>query len=297
MNESQRTSYEVLKAGALDLASTWDGVAYRLGGETPPLSRCAQEAAVLPSGVEAPEKLTRTIAQDAATYVTAASQHVRALAGLLGPEAVLTGWSLTRALVEHCSRATWLLGLDVTPTGRVARFYMERIVSLHMARLAAEQVGNRKRAKKLKRDREALLSQARQVFPDIKLFKVEKLNDWAVGGETYAGLGKAVNGLGRDHLNTRGLYDMLSTFTHPSLYRLHAQTTVTQLEDQVHYAFTAHPDVIRWQIAVASGSVYRAAHHVVAYLQLDVAPLEQWADDHPELLAWSRSMDDPRTLR
>ncbi|MFF4095859.1 hypothetical protein ACFYYY_18835 [Streptomyces sp. NPDC001834] len=292
MNESQHTSYEALKVGALDLASTWDGVAYRLGDETPPSSRCAQEAAMLPSGVGAPEQLTRTIAQDAATYVTAASQHVRALAGLLGPEIVLTGWSLARALGEHCGRATWLLGLDVTPTGRVARFYMERIVSLHMARLATEQIGDRKKAKKLRRGREALLSQARQIFPDIELFEVEKLNDWAVGGEPYAGLGKAVNGLGRDHLTTRGLYDMLSTFTHPSLYRLRAQTTVTQLEDRVHYAFTAQPDVIRWQIAVASGSLYRAAHHVVAYLQLDDAPLEQWADGHPELLAWSRSTDE-----
>lgn len=172
---------------------------------------------MLPASIEAPQQLTQAIAQDAAMYVTAASQHLRALAALLGPEIVLTGWSLTRALAEHCGRAAWLLGPSATPTGRVARFYMERIVSLHMTRLATEQMGNRKYAMELKRDRGALLSQARQIFPDIELFKIEELSDWAVDGEPYAGLGKAVNDFGRDSLGGKGLYDVLSTFTHPSV--------------------------------------------------------------------------------
>lgn len=295
MSEGQHASYEALKAGALELASTWNDVAYHCGDPTPPSSRCAEDAATLPPGVEARHHLTRAIAQDAATYVTAASQHLRALAGLLGPEIVLTGWSLTRALVEHCGRAAWLLSPDATPIGRVARFYMERIVSLHMARLATEQIGDRKHAKELKRGREALLNQAKQVFPDVELFKTEELNDWAVGGEPYTGLGKAVNDFGRGSLGGKGLYDVLSTFTHPSLYRLRAQTSVTELEDRLHFAFTMEPDVIRWQLAMACGSVYRAAHHVAGYLELDEAPLEQWAARRPGLLAWSRSTDRDRT--
>lgn len=284
--------HEELRRSTLKLASAWDAVAYRCGDATTSSSRCAQEAAVLPSDVESPEQLTQAIAQDAATYVTAASQHLRALAALLGPEIVLTGWSLTRALAEHCGRAAWLLGLDATPKGRVARFYMERVVSLHMARMATKQIGDRKHATELRRGREDLLSQARKLFPDIALFELEELNDWSVGCEPYAGLGKAVNDFGRDSLGGKGLYDVLSTFTHPSLYRLRAQTTVTQLEDRVHYAFTAEPDVVRWQLGVACSSVYRAAHHVVAYLGVDDTPLEQWADDHPALLAWSRSTDE-----
>jgi hypothetical protein len=79
--------------------------------------------------------------------VTAAAQQLRALVGLLGPEIVLTGWSVTRTLAEHCSRVAWLLSPDATPIGRVARFYMERVVSVHVARMAAEKIGERASAR------------------------------------------------------------------------------------------------------------------------------------------------------
>lgn len=277
--------YDELTVGALELASTWDAVAYHCGDPTPMTSQCAQEAAALPSRIDAPERLMRAITQDAAVYVTAATQHLRSLARLMGPEIVLSGWSVTRTLAEHCGRAAWLLGPDATPTGRVARYYMERIVSLHIARLATEQIGNRRFAKELRKNREALLRQAEQIFPGTKLFEPEELNDWEVGGEPYAGLGKAVNAFGRDSLGGKALYDVLSTYTHPSLYRLSAQTKVTQLEDRLHHGYVAEPEVIQWQFAVASGSVYRAAHHVVGYLGIDDAPLEHWAEGHRSLLA------------
>lgn len=282
---------EGLTAGALELAAAWDAVAYRLGEGTLPSSPCAREAANLPSHIEDPQQLTRAIVQDAATYVSAASQHLRVLGSLLGPEIVLTGWSLTRALVEHCGRAAWLLGPAERPTDRVARYYMEWIVSLHMARLAAERADDQKQVKELKRKRSRLLNLAKQVFPDAELFKSNELNEWSVGGEPYAGLAKAVNGsLG--FLGGKGLYDVLSTFTHPSLYRLHTQVQVTKLEDRFHNAFTADPDVIRWQLVVASTRVYEAGRLIVGYLELDGTELEQWADRHPTLLAWSRSVDE-----
>lgn len=161
---------------------------------------------------------------------------------------------------------------------------MERIVSIHMAGMSTDRIGKKAFANQMRREREAVLSQARRVFPDIALFKGEELNGWAVGGETYSSLGGAVNEFGKGHLGANGLYDTLSSFTHPSLYRLRAQTTETQLGDRVHRAFTAEPDLIRWQLAVAGGSVYRAAHHVVNYLGIDAAPLEDWADSHLDLL-------------
>ncbi|WP_277209180.1 hypothetical protein [Isoptericola croceus] len=291
-SDERSISYEDLAEGMLELASAWDAVAAHCGDATPATSRCAHEAGLFPPGVEAPQELTRAIAQDAVVYVTAAVQHLRALARLLGPEIVIAGWSLTRSLEEYCGRTSWLLSPDATPLGRVARFYMERVVSLHMAKTAETHLGNRERAKTLKGMRTAVLGQARQVFPDAEMFKADELNNWAIGGEPYSGLRKAVNDFGQAQMGARGLYDMLSTFTHPSLYQLGAQTQVTELDDRRYHRFTAEPGVVRWQLAAASGSVYRAAKHVISYLELDDAPLEQWADCHPALLRWSPEPED-----
>lgn len=225
-----------------------------------------------------------TIASDAIVYGSAAAQHLRALVKLLGPEIVITGWSVTKALAGYCRRVAWLLNPEATPTGRVARFDMERAVSIHMARMSTDKIGEKAFAKQMRCEREEVLSQARRVSPDIALFNGEELNGWSVGGESYASLGGAVNEFGNRHLGANGLYDTLSSFTLPSLYRLGAQTTETQLGDRVHRAFTATPDLIRWQLAVAGASIYRAAHHVVGYLGTDAAPLKAWADRYPDLL-------------
>ncbi|CAM3466928.1 hypothetical protein [Isoptericola cucumis] len=284
--------FDGLADGMREFAAAWDAVAYHCGDPTPPSSRCALEATVLPSSVEAPEQLTRSIAQDSAVYVTAAAQHVRALARLLGPEVVLTGWTVTRSVDEYCGRVAWLLATDVEPINRVARFYMERIVGLHMARVSENNIGHRARAKEFRKAREATIAQARTMFPDIVLYGEDGPNEWIVGGEQYSSLRKAVNDFGRERLHRPGLYDMLSSFTHPALARLKEQTRVTQLENRLHQAFIAEPEVIRWQMAVACGSVYSAAQHVISYLGLDDSPLEQWADQHPELMGWSLSSRD-----
>lgn len=277
--------YERLAAGAHDLASVWDEIAYGCGDATPPSSQCALEAAALSSVIESPEVLMRAIAHDAVVYVTSANQQLRALARLLGPELVLTGWTVVRTLAEHVGRAAWLLSPEATPTGRFARFYMERIVSVHMARLAAERTGQSKYARELRQARQQLLSDAQKIFPDIQLFNIEELNEWSVGGEAYASLGGAVNDFGKMQLGARGLYDTLSTFTHPSLYRLHAQMKSTELEDRIHYSFVAEPQIVKWQFTIACASLYRAAHYVVGYLAADSTPLESWADRYPLLLS------------
>ncbi|UFU05493.1 hypothetical protein [Ruania halotolerans] len=234
--------------------------------------------------------MTRAIAHDAAMYVTAATQQMRALAHLLGPEIILTGWPVTRAVAEHCGRAAWLLGTDAEPMGRVARYYMEWIASISFARSDAKSMGKTAEARELSDERDAVLVKFREVISDAELFVGKApTGDWTVGGESYAALAKAVSNFGRDALNGKGLYDGLSSFSHPSLYRLRQQTRTTELDDRTHHGFTAQPENVQWQFAVASGSVYRAAHHVVAYLGLDETPLEVWADRQPALLGWSQA--------
>ncbi|MGF9663155.1 hypothetical protein AAIH25_14960 [Arthrobacter crystallopoietes] len=280
-------SYEDAVAGMLDLATTWDALAFRCGDATPKFSQCAVEAKALPTSIEVPVQLTRAIAGDAVSYVSAASQHLRALATLLGPEIVLTGWSVIRATAEYCGRVNWLLNPGATPTDRVARFYMERIVSIHMTRMATDKIGQKQASKQYKQKRQQVLNEARQVFRDITLFDNDGPNGWVVGDQPYASLSSAVNTFGKEQLNADGLYDMLSGFTHPSLIRLGAQTTTVRLEDRLHHAFVADPGVLRWQFALACACVYRAAHLVTSYLGMDATPLEEWADHHSALLSWS----------
>lgn len=272
--------------GLVDLAESWDRTAYHCGDPTPPESPCAIEARRLPESIAEPAQLMRAVAQDAAIYVSTASQHLRALAKLTGPEIVLTGWSLTRSVAEHCGRVAWLLAYVEDPLARVARFYMERVASTHYAKMAAAQAGRRAHAKALREDREQLLSEAQAIFPDAELFSSpEKINDWSIGDEPYAGLAAATDALGKHHLNTKGLYSTLSAYTHPSVRRLRDQMKTSNLGDRQYQEFEADLAVVHWQVGVASGSVYRAACHVTGYLTMSHDDLEAWADGHEDLLS------------
>lgn len=259
-----RLTLGALADGALDLAEAWDVVGYHCGDPTDPASPAAIESATARALSEHSDRLIRQVAHAAALYVTAATQHLRTLATLRGPELVLTGWTITRSLAEYCGRAGWLLSPDTQVRGRLARYYMEEIVGIQHARVATERAGNRSLANELRKDRKALIAEARKMFLDADLY---------------------VNNFGGQYLNATGLYDVLSSLTHPSLHQLRTQTKVTRLEERTHYGFVADPDVIRWQFAVAAGAVYRAGGHVAAYLAISEAPLEQWADRNPQLLS------------
>lgn len=132
-----------------------------------------------------------------------------------------------------------------------------------------------------------MLDQAKVLFPDAELFEVDKVNEWSVGGEPYAGLVAATNRLGRDHLGSRGLYDTLSAYTHPSGRRLRDQMKATDLGGRQFLQFEADAAVVHWQVAVSCAAVYRAAHHVVAYLEIGDSELEEWADAYGDLLSAS----------
>ncbi|MFZ2240798.1 MAG: hypothetical protein WAV90_14900 [Gordonia amarae] len=283
--------------GAIELAETWVSLAHQCGAPTIPTSRCAYDGAHMPAEVERPAHVSRAIATDAVIYVAAATQQLRALAHLAGPEIVLTGWTVTRTVAEHCGRVAWLLDPAITPNARLARWYMEQIVGIQMARLSLDQKRQRANINQIKANRDSLVSQARRVFPDLAVFTTDALNHWSVGGESYASLSAAVNRLGHERLNSKRLYDVLSTYTHPSLYRLHTQTRSEQNEDHIRQVFIADPEIVRWQFAIACACVQQAAHYVGSYLALDTTSLETWADHHPLLTSWTldalRTGEDP----
>ncbi|WP_234659804.1 hypothetical protein [Agromyces marinus] len=286
-------TFDAERAGALDLVVTWYSIASGLGKPTLPTSKCAHEATQLPQTVDQPEKVARSVVTHSAAYVAAAVQQLRALEHLVGPDLVLVGWTVTRTLVEHCSRVIWLLDPDATPTGRLARWYMELITSAQMMRLSAKTMRDKASASEAKALREKVLGDARRTFPDIALFEnVKDLDEWSVGGEPNAGLGHAVRLLG-NLISTHGLYDVLSGFTHPSIFRLQKQTVSVAHDGYDYKSYYAEPDVVRWQFAVSCTSIYLAAHTILDYLDLDTTPLEEWADRHPDLLSWTKMTAEP----
>lgn len=291
-SQSRVDNHRVLDVTDLDrcktsleaLAEAWDAVGYRCGDAPAPGSPCDIETHRLAHQVERPDTMLRTIAGDCALYVSAASQQLRALAKLMGPEIVLSGWPLVRSAVEHCGRVAWLLGSVDEPRDRVARFYMEWIASTHYARMAARTAGLEERAAEHKADRTRAIQSAREIFPDAAMPNHEdKIGDWEIGGQRYKTLGGAVRLL-QERMNTTGLYATLSAVTHPSVTMLQGQIRTTDLGDKKFMKFQADVRVIHWQAAVAGGAVYCAGSQVAQYLRIDDTELEHWADAHEDLL-------------
>lgn len=288
-------------AGLVALAEAWDRTGYIIGGPIPDTSPCVVESTRLPDNTIEPDALMRAIATDAATYLAAASQHLRALAALLeaGPAVVISGWSLTRTAAEYCARANWLTapadGMPNDTLNRIARFYMERVFVLHHAKQAAKAQRDSPSEKKLKARRERMLEQARLLLPDAAMpLQIGETSDldwakWSVGGQRYAGLSQVTNQFGRTSLGERGLYDALSANGHPSLSRLAEQTGTVQLLDRRYSRLIAKQETIRWQVQVACSVLYWASGSLVAYLAVGETPLQEWASSHRPLLLTASS--------
>ncbi|MFD9829015.1 hypothetical protein ACFWXB_16205 [Tsukamurella tyrosinosolvens] len=269
-----------LSAAAVDLVAGWDALAARCGDTLAATSPCAEEARSFPPEQADPEVAARTIVADCVVYVAAASQQLRMLAKLDQTDLVLNGWGITRTIVEYCSRVAWLLAPDASPRNRLARWYMERISSAQRTRKAAKSMRDNPAAARAKKRRDTILADARTVFPGAEMYSEAEPAGWSIGGEPYVGLSKAADMFGRKYLNSKGLYDVLSGLTHPSLELLAQQTQTTPRSGARFKAFVARTEIVHWQFAVACLAVRWAAQHVAAYLEVEASDLEAWLDRH-----------------
>ena len=82
--------------------------------------------------------------------------------------------------------------------------------------------------------------------------------------------------------NVRGLYDVLSDCSHPSLVRLATQSSMVEMGGGVsELRYVVPPDLLEWQARAACMILYQSAHLVAGYFGLDDSPLESWADRVP----------------
>lgn len=257
----------------------------------PPTSPAGADAAQFAvSKPASPKNIGYAPGQYAGLYVEAMCQHLLALRALLNGDALTIGpWPLVRAELELAGRVAWLLEPALGPTSgerRVARFYLEATSSLQRERFTSGKFDNA-RARKLKRERDAKVVEARSVFgtftPDLS--GMGKIETWELHGEMMPGLGAGASKFVDLCLSKgAGLYDFLSDYSHPSLTAILRQTTAVDIEGITSRPWLTTLDTVEEQVRLACLIFYKACYLLVGYYALDESPLERWADTVPD--AW-----------
>lgn len=270
------------------LVLAWHKLGRRMG-QFPPATAPAvlDEAFVVAAVPHAPKGLGAAPGHSAGKYVSAIGQHLKAIGVLLrAHEVTVSIWPLVRAEFEAAGRVGWLLdpgaeGAPVNGMQRVARFYIESLSSIHRARYTAKRTGNKDEARFLKELRSARLAEIESLFTDVSvpMDDPKLIEEWRIGPETNVGLGAAADHFGRGRFGgVRGLYDIQSDFSHPSLYHLSRVTRYVDIGDMVELQYQIEGVAIEWQVQVACLVLYAAAHHVAGYYGIEGEELEDWAD-------------------
>jgi hypothetical protein len=224
----------------------------------------------------------------AARYVDTMALYISGISALLGKHQVaITLWPLIRAEVETAGRVWWFLdpGTEEKPVvgmSRLARFMMEWVLSACFEKRTASIRGLAVQEREWRAERERRKALTRHIFrravSSLDWGEPGDEGNWSIGSERYAGLGAAVRRFA-DDVGARGLYDVLSAYSHPSIDPMLRQTDMRPRPEGFHQlVYPLRWDVIEWQCKVACLALYRTAHLVVAYNGFDGACLEAWAD-------------------
>jgi hypothetical protein len=150
-----------------------------------------------------------------------AQQHLAGIAGLLREfEVIFPVAPVARALLEHLGRIAWVLDPRINPRERAARATLVRVDDLTVAKKLAKSLGQTQRLSRLGQR----LHQLRKVEIPARFYESEIASTDSgkliVVSQTMPGLRESVEGL--DDLydtswNAGGLYDFLSSATHPNV--------------------------------------------------------------------------------
>lgn len=236
----------------------------------------------------APENVEHGPGQQAGLYVDAIGQHILAIEALLRARRVAVAlWPLVRAELELAGRIAWLLDPGIEQQAgevRVARLYLEMISSFQRDRYTAENF-DKAAEKRSKTARDQKLAEARGLFErvEVDLSSPEAFGNWNIGGEALPGLGTAVDAFLEVSFKgkSKALYDILSDYSHPSLSAIARQTMPVEVEGVALRPWTVEIEIVERQVHYACAILYKAAHYVASYYELDASPLEQWVNGVP----------------
>jgi hypothetical protein len=150
-------------------------------------------------------------------------------------------------------------------------------------------MNDREEERRAKQARERLRADLTRLFPDTQTPWTAPGDEaaWNAGEESFLSLAKGADVFGRTWLDdARGVYDILSDYSHPSLMSLESQTERIEADGRIELLYIVHPETYEWQAKLACFTLYRAAHLVAGYFSLDIEILEAWADQADRTRSW-----------
>jgi len=272
------------------LVEAWHHDAALFAGGAAPGSQAAVEVAdvlkTFPQGV--PANLEHAHKQMSGQMVDAIVLLLQSVATQLRarPPIILAIWPLVRAEIEYAGRVAWLLEPfpeEDAGARRVARALLEQLSALQRQRYTAGR-WNPAQANEFKRTRDELLERITGLFNDVytPMESPEQINDWVIGGETMAPLGKAAKLFLTLNLSKGdAIYDVLSDNSHPSVISLALQSTVSKDNGVTIWSYPAIPRVVDFQVRLGCVALYKAALTILNYFGIPSESLNQWAAEAP----------------
>ena len=226
--------------------------------------------------VETGHRLVTRVIQ---TYLLTAAGHLGALSALYRTREVLfTPGMVVRGVIECSARVIWVLGgQNDRPEDRLARAYLEELLSAEEAKKAAGRLSGKSTEQYKSRDKayKDLKAEIGRRFPGTA---PDDLSCKMLGGQTLAKPGEVVTlmyDLLARHAGSvitskvsQGIYDYLSNVTHPTLYPTRDLEEWVPSPDHLDELVTIlHVDIdfVERQTAVAVLAYYNALSFVTSF--------------------------------
>lgn len=281
---------EALASLCEDLIQAWRQVASSRASDpaSAPVSRDATQARTELQLDEGPAKAEYAAGTIATALTDAIAQLLQAVATLVRRQPVvqLAIWPLVRAELETAGRVAWLLGPiheQDAASRRVARAMLEQLASLQRAKYTAAHSGSL--LKEAKRHRDGLHEQIKAMYPgqvNTTFGLPTDIDTWEIGSEQFVPLGQGIKMFtDRAFTKSKSLYDFLSDYSHPSIISIARQTEREEVDGISYTTYPVDEELLERQTQMGCFILYKAAHLVAEYHELDTTPLEEWADSTP----------------
>jgi hypothetical protein len=237
------------------------------------------------------------VVEVAVTYLEIAAGHLGGLAALYKAAQVMhPAPPLIRAVMESAGRAAWVIGrAEDDPADVLARAYLEEFLSAEIAKRAAKHMAeaNAAQVETYAQRRAQVRTRILSVFPTATKAELGQAPK-VLAGRVQAGpeaavtfLFELVREIGGGTVTsdqTVGMYDYLSSGTHPTLYTARELRVAVEHDDHVRFDLATEVEPLRRMAGAAFVAFYSALSYVASYLGLPRARIDALAEAADEAL-------------
>ncbi|MDC5696293.1 hypothetical protein OO014_03420 [Intrasporangium calvum] len=230
------------------------------------------------------------VSEVVATYLSIGGGHLAAMAVLFETgEVHFAPKPLARSTIENCARAMWVLGKPSDAAEqRLARAYLEELLSSEIAKRTAGHLGEKTdpvhqdAQKRWKEVRRRMIA----AYPGADATSISK---GELGDQVRPGVEDGVTwfyALLRDHAGgnlsddqASGMYDFLSSGTHPTLYQARQMRHWDEDHgDHVSSLFVVDTEFLERLCTAAVVAYFQVLAATFSYFGADPTPVEKFAD-------------------